>query len=179
MEPHTELLKVEHFSKHSWVSTFKFMRWDAAQTHSVLIFKCDEDAAQVNIAIPHRTISQITILFIKQKNRPRCVKQHWLIELEAYKNYCCSYIHGCMEQIESVHALWSYVVEFFFIHFPGVSGSLTWFRLYRSIDLHKPTSEMKWMKRSISPPSEMNLAILQTLICLCNPCTCCNVNYPI
>ncbi len=28
------------------------------------------------IAIPHRTISQITILFIKQKNRPPCVEQH-------------------------------------------------------------------------------------------------------
>ncbi len=25
------------------------MRWDAAQTHSALIFNCDEDAAQVNL----------------------------------------------------------------------------------------------------------------------------------
>ncbi len=49
MEPHIELLKVEHFSKHSGVNTFKFMRWDAAQTHSALIFKCNEDAAEVNL----------------------------------------------------------------------------------------------------------------------------------
>ena len=31
------------------------------------------------IAIPHRTISQITIVFIKQKNGPPCVEQHCLI----------------------------------------------------------------------------------------------------
>ncbi len=30
----------------------------------------------INIAIPHKTISQITILSIKQKNRPPFVKQH-------------------------------------------------------------------------------------------------------
>ena len=29
-----------------------------------------------NIAIPHRTIRQISIMFIKQKNRPPCVEQH-------------------------------------------------------------------------------------------------------
>ena len=33
-------------------------------------------------AIPHRTISQITILFMKQKNGPLCVEQHWKSQLK-------------------------------------------------------------------------------------------------
>ena len=37
-------------------------------------------------AIPHRTIGQITILFIKQKNRPSCVEQHWPLYIVATRH---------------------------------------------------------------------------------------------
>ncbi len=49
MEPHTDLLKVEHTIKAFMSEHIQIMRWDEAQTHSALIFKCDEDVAQLNL----------------------------------------------------------------------------------------------------------------------------------
>ncbi len=60
------------------------------------------DRYRSSSGIPHRTISQISILFIKQKNRPPCVEQQWVrVSLQSQDFPLRRFLH-CLRPIEHI-----------------------------------------------------------------------------